>query len=86
MLCFDCWLTNENIFLVQMLIISFGSLAACAPYLATIVNRVVTAWILASRSLDKQLIELQKEMRAKLAEAKRELQKVCCSSGSWTSV
>eukprot|EP00803_Ostreobium_quekettii_P010752 evm.model.scf_4948.1 EVM.evm.TU.scf_4948.1 scf_4948:857-3057(+) len=60
----------------QMLIISFGSLAACAPYLATIVIGVVAAWILAARSLDKQFTELQKEeMRAKLAEAKRELLK-----------
>ncbi|CAD7702420.1 unnamed protein product, partial [Ostreobium quekettii] len=61
-------------FIQQMLIISFGSLAACAPYLATIVIGVVIAWIFAAKSLDKQFTELQKEeMRAKLAEAKREL-------------
>lgn len=58
----------------QLLIIGFGSLSACAPYLATIVLTVVGAWMIAARSLDKQFTELQKqEMREKLAEAKKEM-------------
>ena len=61
---------------LQLLIIGFGSLSACAPYLATIVLTVVGAWMIAARSLDKQFTELQKqEMREKLAEAKKEMMK-----------
>ena len=58
----------------QVLIIGFGSLAACVPYLGAILVVIVGAWIVAARSLDKQFTALQKEeMRAKLAEAKKEL-------------
>eukprot|EP00210_Caulerpa_lentillifera_P000338 g331.t1 len=58
----------------QFLIIGFGSLAACVPYLGGILVFIVCAWIVAARSLDKQFAALQKEeMRAKLAEAKKEL-------------
>lgn len=58
----------------QVLIIGFGSLSACVPYLGAILVVIVAAWIVAARSLDKQFTALQKEeMRAKLAEAKKEL-------------
>jgi len=58
----------------QVLIIGFGSLSACVPYLGGILVVIVMAWIVAARSLDKQFTALQKEeMRAKLAEAKKEL-------------
>eukprot|EP00210_Caulerpa_lentillifera_P004031 g3846.t1 len=58
----------------QFLIIGFGSLAACVPYLGAILVVIVGAWIVAAKSLDTQFTALQKEeMRAKLAEAKKEL-------------
>lgn len=57
-----------------MLIIGFGSLSACVPYLGIILVCIVGAWIVAAKSLDKQFTALQKEeMRAKLAEAKKDL-------------
>jgi AAA family ATP:ADP antiporter len=44
-------------FIQQVLIISFGSLAACAPVLGGILLLIVVQWIRSARALNKQFIE-----------------------------
>jgi AAA family ATP:ADP antiporter len=45
-------------FIQQILIISFGSLAACAPVLGGILLLIVVQWIRAARQLNKQFIQV----------------------------
>jgi AAA family ATP:ADP antiporter len=45
----------------QFMILTFGSLANSTPYLGGILMVIVTAWLAAARSLDKQFTELRKE-------------------------
>lgn len=45
----------------QFMILTFGSLANSTPYLGGILLVIVTAWLAAARSLDKQFTELRKE-------------------------
>lgn len=56
----------------QIMIVSFGSLAASTPYLGAILLIIVLIWIKSANSLDKQFTDLQAEqMRLKRAEAKQ---------------
>ncbi|GAB2269459.1 hypothetical protein Dimus_004377 [Dionaea muscipula] len=45
----------------QFMILTFGSLANSTPYLGAILMVIVTAWLAAARSLDKQFTELRRE-------------------------
>ncbi|KAL9264842.1 ADP,ATP carrier protein 1, chloroplastic-like protein [Drosera capensis] len=45
----------------QFMILTFGSLANSTPYLGGILMVIVTAWLMAAGSLDKQLTELRRE-------------------------
>ncbi|GAB2228147.1 hypothetical protein Droror1_Dr00009977 [Drosera rotundifolia] len=45
----------------QFMILTFGSLANSTPYLGGILMVIVTAWLMAARSLDKQFTELRRE-------------------------
>ncbi|KAH9619757.1 hypothetical protein KSS87_018486 [Heliosperma pusillum] len=45
----------------QFMILTFGSLANSTPYLGGILLLIVTAWLAAARSLDKQFTALRKE-------------------------
>lgn len=45
----------------QFMILTFGSLANSTPYLGGILLVIVTAWLGAARSLDKQFTALRKE-------------------------
>ncbi|KAK9677178.1 hypothetical protein RND81_11G125700 [Saponaria officinalis] len=45
----------------QFMILTFGSLANSTPYLGGILLVIVTAWLAAARSLDKQFTALRKE-------------------------
>merc|ERR1719265_1803556 len=53
-------------FIQQILIISFGSLAACAPILGGILLLIVVQWIRAARSLNKQFIEIQEKQEEEI--------------------
>lgn len=43
------------------MILTFGSLANSTPYLGAILLVIVSAWLAAARSLDKQFTQLRKE-------------------------
>ena len=45
----------------QFMILSFGSLANSTPYLGGILMLIVTVWLAAAKSLDKQFTALRKE-------------------------
>ncbi|KAJ8445583.1 hypothetical protein Cgig2_012471 [Carnegiea gigantea] len=45
----------------QFMILTFGSLANSTPYLGGILLVIVTAWLAAARSLDKQFTQLRRE-------------------------
>ncbi|GAB2293599.1 hypothetical protein Dimus_027811 [Dionaea muscipula] len=45
----------------QFMILTFGSLANSTPYLGGILMLIVTTWLMAARSLDKQFTELRRE-------------------------
>uniref|UniRef100_A0A7C9DCU9 ADP,ATP carrier protein n=1 Tax=Opuntia streptacantha TaxID=393608 RepID=A0A7C9DCU9_OPUST len=45
----------------QFMILTFGSLANSTPYLGGILLVIVSAWLAAARSLDKQFTQLRKE-------------------------
>lgn len=55
-------------FIQQILIFSLGSLAASTPYLAVILFVIISAWLAATRSLDKQFSAFMMAETAKRAE------------------
>jgi AAA family ATP:ADP antiporter len=58
-------------FIQQFLIITCGSLAASAPFLAVLLGLIVVSWIQAARSLSVQFAEVSAEQeKAKLDEEK----------------
>merc|ERR1712196_607979 len=61
-------------FIQQFLIVSCGSLAASAPFLAVLLGLIVVSWIQAARSLSKQFAEVSAEQEeAKDAEQANEV-------------
>jgi len=56
-------------FIQQVCIFGFGSLAASAPCLGGVLIVVVTAWLAAARSLDKEMMAKEKEAAAEAAAA-----------------
>jgi AAA family ATP:ADP antiporter len=56
-------------FIQQFLIVSCGSLAASAPFLAVLLGLIVVSWIQAARSLSVQFAEVSAEQEKEAAEA-----------------
>merc|ERR1719240_1830761 len=56
-------------FIQQFLIVSCGSLAASAPFLAVLLGLIVVSWIQAARSLSTQFAEVSAEQEKQAAEA-----------------
>merc|ERR1719353_27508 len=56
-------------FIQQFLIVSCGSLAASAPFLAVLLGLIVVAWIQAARSLAVQFADVSAKQEAEAAEA-----------------
>jgi len=56
----------------QGLIVGFGSLALCTPYIAAILFAIIFAWIFAAKSLNKQFLALSAQREAEKAQAEAE--------------
>merc|ERR1719375_2019589 len=59
-------------FIQQFLIVTCGSLAASAPFLAVLLGLIVVSWIQAARSLSKQFAEVSAEQEAAAEADKKE--------------